>query len=77
MSGKGSNRRREDTAAVEANWDRIFSGRGRTVKAAGSNPATNAGSNPAVPASYIDNANGAAVTAEWWPGDHMETNDAR
>lgn len=24
MSGKGSNRRRENTAAVEANWDRVF-----------------------------------------------------
>ena len=69
---KGSNRRREDTAAVEANWDRIFSGRGRTVKAADSNPATLAGSNPVAPAIHIDNSTGAVVTADWWPGDNIE-----
>ena len=71
---KGSNRRREDTAAVEANWDRVFGnklGSGVTGSAAVSTTA-GPGSLPGSPAIYVDNATGAAVTADWWPGDNIE-----
>ena len=55
--GKGHARRRENAAAVEANWDAIFSGHGREVQATGSNP-VNVGSIPTAPATYVDNATG-------------------
>lgn len=74
MSGKGSAPRPFAVTQDEyaSNWDRIFSGRGRTVQASGSNP-DNAGSTPAAPAIYVDNESGSVVPETWWPGDPAPT----
>jgi hypothetical protein len=41
--------------------------------ASGSNPDKLAGSNPAAPATYVDDATGVEVPEAYWPGDPLES----
>lgn len=69
MSGKGSAPRpfSVPTETYSDNFDRIFRvGRSSTVE----QPALTrpvAGSNPAAPANYVDDATGKVVDENWWP----------
>ena len=68
MSGKGSAPRPiPDRKGYEANFDAIFRvGRSSTVE----QPALTrpvAGSSPAAPATFIDDATGQVVDETWWP----------
>lgn len=68
MSGKGSAPRPFAVTQDEyaSNWDRIFLGRSSTAE----QPALTrpvAGSSPAAPATFIDDATGQVVDETWWP----------
>ena len=70
--GKGHARRKENAAAVEANWP--FPDRRKTMGC--SSTAEQAaltgsvvGSNPTAPAIYVDNSTGQVVTEDWWPNN--------
>lgn len=67
---KGSARRKEDTAAVEANWP--FPEKnplGSARRANGGPKPSEVESFSTSPATYVADDSGAPVTDEWWPGD--------
>lgn len=81
--GKGDKRRPTDEAAYAEGWERIWGQSRRSVPASdgymgcsstaeqGALTASVVGSSPTAPASYVDDATGAAVDADWWPGDKL------
>ena len=67
MAGKGDKYRRVHAETYGNNFDAIFRvGRSSTVE----QPALTrpvAGSNPAAPANFVDDATGNVVDENWWP----------